>query len=123
VIVSAWAAVEGRRVMVRRVEVPIAKLPAVLDGMSFVQLSDVHLGTTVGRRFMEAVVARANSNHEYHAGAMRWCAHLESLGVRVLRNELVPLERDGQVLQLAGTDDSDPAWRAEGFEEKLELAP
>lgn len=60
-------------------------------------------------------------NHEYFAGPAEWCEHLTSLGVRVLRNELVKLERDGAVLQLAGADD-DPAGRAEHFAEDLNAA-
>lgn len=158
-----WAASEGRRVRVKRVEVALPRLPAALDGLTLVQLSDVHLGPTNGRRFLERTVALTNElqadavvitgdlvdapvhqltdevaplasldaplgtffvtgNHEYHAGPTQWCEHLESLGVRVLRNELVRLERDGAVVQLAGTDDSDPAGRAEGFAEDLALA-
>jgi predicted MPP superfamily phosphohydrolase len=31
-------------------------------------------------------------NHEYHVDAPRWCDHLGSLGVRVLRNEYVELK-------------------------------
>jgi uncharacterized protein len=163
ICLSLWAGIEGRRVRVRRVEVPINGLPLALDGLSLVQLSDVHLGPTVGRRFMERVVDHTNrlqpdvvvitgdlvdapvehlaaevsslarlvskhgtfcvtGNHEYHAGPAHWCRHLESLGIRVLRNERVALNHLGHVLQLAGTDDSDPAGRAEGFAEDLELA-
>ncbi len=54
-------------------------------------------------------------NHEYYAetnpvrGADRWIAHLEALGIRVLRNEHVPIERDGHGFDLAGVDDSHAA--------------
>lgn len=44
----------------REVEVPIAHLPAALDGLRIAQLSDVHIGPTLGRDFMAAVVARVN---------------------------------------------------------------
>ena len=44
-------------------------------------------------------------NHEFYSGADAWCAHLESLGIRVLRNERATLERDGAALDLAGVDD------------------
>lgn len=41
-------------------------------------------------------------NHEYYAGVDEWMAHLPSLGIRVLRNQMVALS-DG--LDLAGIDD------------------
>ncbi len=44
--------------VVRRVRVPIAKLPAALDGYTIVQLTDVHFGWTIGAHFGETVVAR-----------------------------------------------------------------
>ena len=43
------------------IEVPLARLPAALDGLTIVQLSDLHVGMTVGRHFVEEVVARANA--------------------------------------------------------------
>lgn len=57
---SAWAMVEGRSLVVKRVEIPLAKLPSALDGLSIVQLSDVHVGPTIGRAFIERMVATAN---------------------------------------------------------------
>nr|HEX4315182.1 metallophosphoesterase [Kofleriaceae bacterium] len=43
------------------VEVTLAKLPAALDGFTIVQLSDLHVGMTIGRDFVERVVSRANA--------------------------------------------------------------
>ncbi len=45
------------------VEVPVRleRLPAALDGFSLVQLSDVHIGYTIGREFIVDMVARANA--------------------------------------------------------------
>jgi uncharacterized protein len=51
----------GRRVVVRRVSVPLGKLPLSLDGTTIVQLSDVHLGPTIGKRFLDRVVDRVNA--------------------------------------------------------------
>jgi predicted MPP superfamily phosphohydrolase len=51
----------GRRVMVRRVPVPLGKLPAGMHGTTIVQLSDVHVGPTIGRRFLERVVEKVNA--------------------------------------------------------------
>lgn len=52
----------ARRVArVRRIDVPIAGLPPALQGFRIVQLSDIHVGATIKRRWVEAMVARANS--------------------------------------------------------------
>ncbi len=129
---------------VRRVRVPIARLPASASGYAIVQISDVHVGPTIGKGFVEHMVREANAlspdlivitgdlvdgtvaqlqalveplrglrardgvffvtgNHEYYSGADEWIAHLETLGVRVLRNERVPI---GDAFDLAGVDDT-----------------
>ena len=44
-------------------------------------------------------------NHEYYSGADAWIAKWRELGVRVLRNERVSIERDGAAFDLAGVDD------------------
>lgn len=136
----------GRRVVVRRVPVPLAKLPEPLHGTTIVQLSDVHVGPTIGKRFLSRVVERVNAlepdviaitgdlvdgsvprlaqhvaplgrlrarhgvyfvtgNHEYYAGVEEWCAHLATLGVRVLRNERVSIGSEAASYDLAGVDD------------------
>lgn len=141
---------EGKALRVERVEASLAKLPSGLDGFRIVQLSDLHVGPTLGRSFIERVVEEVNGlrpdvvavtgdlvdasvedlarhvapladlvstygtffvtgNHEYHAGAEEWCEHLRTLGVRVLRNEHVVLERGGGAVLLAGIDDYESA--------------
>lgn len=136
----------GRRVVVRRVRVPLEKLPTELHGTTIVQLSDVHVGPTIGKRFLSRVVERVNAlkpdvvaitgdlvdgsvprlaphvaplarlearhgvffvtgNHEYYAGVDEWCAHLATLGVRVLRNERVSIGEGAACYDLAGIDD------------------
>ncbi|HEX5062506.1 MAG TPA: metallophosphoesterase [Kofleriaceae bacterium] len=42
------------------VEVRLAKLPKALDGFSIVQLSDLHVGLTIDRGFVQRVVDHAN---------------------------------------------------------------
>lgn len=56
----ALRAAQGE-VRVKEVEVPIAGLPASLDGFTLVQLSDIHVGPTIGRRHVEALVRKANA--------------------------------------------------------------
>jgi predicted MPP superfamily phosphohydrolase len=46
---------------VKRVRVPLAKLPESASGYKIVQLTDVHIGPTIGRAFLESVVREANA--------------------------------------------------------------
>ncbi|MGZ3181688.1 MAG: metallophosphoesterase [Telluria sp.] len=43
------------------VDVPIADLPQALEGYSIVQISDVHVGPTIKRRYIDAIVNRVNA--------------------------------------------------------------
>ena len=43
------------------VDVRLARLPAASDGTTIVQLSDMHVGATIGRAFVEDVVRRTNA--------------------------------------------------------------
>jgi predicted MPP superfamily phosphohydrolase len=52
---------QARRPRVVRVAVPIANLPPDLAGLRIVQLSDLHVGPTIRRRFVTAVVQTANA--------------------------------------------------------------
>ena len=49
------------KVALREVEVRLRRLPQALDGTTIVQLSDVHVGPTIGRDFIEKVVESANA--------------------------------------------------------------
>jgi uncharacterized protein len=51
----------ARRPRIVRVTVPIADLPSDLAGFRILQLSDLHVGPTIRRRFVDAVVNRANA--------------------------------------------------------------
>jgi len=60
-LITAWGFVNARRTAaVRRVDVPIAGLPQALQGFRIVQLSDVHVGPTIRRPYVERVVAAVN---------------------------------------------------------------
>ena len=141
------------------VEVPIRNLPTPLVDFTIVQLSDIHVSSTIKRAYVQAVVERVNSldadliaitgdvvdgaverlaphtapladlisrhgtyfvtgNHEYYSGAEQWVAEFERLGMRVLANSHVVLERDGAPLVIAGVNDFsahvfNPAWRSD----------
>jgi predicted MPP superfamily phosphohydrolase len=49
-----------RRAPVRRVDVPIAGLPAPLHGFSIAQISDVHVGATIKRGYLDRIVDAVN---------------------------------------------------------------
>jgi predicted MPP superfamily phosphohydrolase len=142
-------------VEVRRVEVVLSRLPRALDGFRIVQLTDLHIGLTLGREFVERVVERTRGlrpdlvaitgdlvdgtpdqlrdevaplaaldaphgvffvtgNHEYYSGAPEWLPELERLGMRVLRNGRVDIERGGASFDLAGIDDHNAHGMAPG---------
>jgi predicted MPP superfamily phosphohydrolase len=142
-----------------RVDVPIADLPAAFAGFSIAQISDLHVGPTIKRRFVEHIVARVNAlgadviavtgdlvdgtvealaahtaplsalaaplgvyfvtgNHEYYSDERAWSKEIARLGLRVLKNEHVILNRGGARLLLAGVTDYgahhfDPAERSD----------
>jgi predicted MPP superfamily phosphohydrolase len=149
-----------RRVKVETVRVPMAKLPKALSGYKIVQLSDIHVGPTIGRAFIEQIVRTTNAlepdvvaitgdlvdgsvadlgalveplkelrakdgvffvtgNHEYYSGVIDWLAHIEKLGIRVLRNERLEL-REG--LDLAGVDDTSAHNFGHGHGQDVERA-
>jgi len=49
-----------RRAGIRRVDVPITGLPAALHGFSIAQISDLHVGPTIKRAYLDRVVDAVN---------------------------------------------------------------
>ena len=61
VIAAGYGYYQARRTpAVREVDVPIANLPPALVGLRIVQISDLHVGSTIKAPFVERVVARVN---------------------------------------------------------------
>jgi predicted MPP superfamily phosphohydrolase len=50
-----------RRARIVAVEVPIANLPPQLEGFSIAQISDVHVGSQIKRKYVDAIVDAVNS--------------------------------------------------------------
>jgi predicted MPP superfamily phosphohydrolase len=135
-----------RRAVVRSVDVAIAGLPSGLHGFTIAQISDVHVGPTIRRGYVEAIVDAVNAlgadmvaitgdlvdgsvaqlaphteplsrltarhgsyfvtgNHEYYSGVGGWVVELRRLGMRVLMNEHVVLEHEGESVVIAGVTD------------------
>jgi predicted MPP superfamily phosphohydrolase len=60
-LATVWGFANARRTArVVRVDVPIAGLPAALDGFTIAQVSDVHVGPTIKRPYVEAIVDAVN---------------------------------------------------------------
>jgi predicted MPP superfamily phosphohydrolase len=60
--VTAIGFINARRLArVVRVDVPIAGLPQELDGYAIVQISDIHVGPTIKRAYLNAIVNKVNS--------------------------------------------------------------
>lgn len=75
---------------VERVEVPIKGLGEGLTGMTVVQLSDLHIGETLDRRFLSHVVEKANA---LGADLVAVTGDLIDGTVQNLRDELAPLAK------------------------------
>jgi predicted MPP superfamily phosphohydrolase len=128
------------------VEIPLKQLPEALSGFTIAQISDLHVGPTIKRQYVDGVVDAVNAldadvvavtgdvvdgrvadlsgdtaplarltakhgaffvtgNHEYYAGEREWTAEFQRLGLRVLMNEHVVIEREGARIVLAGVAD------------------
>ncbi len=60
-VAAGYGYYQARRTpAVREVDVPIANLPPALVGLRIVQISDLHVGSTIKAPFVERVVARVN---------------------------------------------------------------
>lgn len=113
----AWGFAVARRPEVKRVEVPIAGLPKALDGFKLVQLSDVHIGETLDRRFAQAVTDQVNA---LGADAVVITGDLVDGSVARLHDEVEPLAQlrgKHGVFYVTGNHEyyhGGAAWEAEG---------
>jgi predicted MPP superfamily phosphohydrolase len=60
VITSAGMIIARRRPGIVEVRIPVTGLPPALHGFSIAQISDVHVGPTIKRGFVEGIVRRVN---------------------------------------------------------------
>jgi predicted MPP superfamily phosphohydrolase len=90
-IVTLVGFVNARRVaQVVEVEVPIAGLPAAFHGYSIVQISDIHVGPTIKRGYLNAIVTKVNA---LRPDAIAITGDLVDGSVKRLALHTAPLER------------------------------
>ena len=77
-----------RRPPVRCVSVPIENLPSALDGLTITQISDLHVGLTIKRAHVEAVVEQVLS---IDADLIVFTGDLADGSVEQLRHDVSPL--------------------------------
>ncbi|AJP58916.1 serine/threonine protein phosphatase [Pandoraea vervacti] len=105
-----------RLARVVEIDVPIAGLPTALTGFTIVQLSDIHVSSTIRRRYIEAIVEASNA---LKPDLVAITGDLVDGGVPALRDHIAPL---GQLVSRHGTYvctgnheyySGAPAWVAE----------
>ena len=94
-ILAALATIVGfvnarRRARVRRIDVPIAGLPAALHGFTIAQISDLHVGATIKRGYLERIVDAVN---DLGADMIAITGDLVDGSVRDLARHTEPLSR------------------------------
>jgi predicted MPP superfamily phosphohydrolase len=77
-----------RRPAVVEVEVPIANLPQDLEGFRILQITDIHAGLTVKRKFVETLVEQANG---LAPDIIAFTGDLVDGSVPHLRHEVAPM--------------------------------
>ena len=91
VLLTAVGYVNARkRARVRRVDVPIAGLPAALHGFTIAQITDLHVGATIKRGYVDRVVDAVNA---LGADVIAVTGDLVDGSVRDLAPHTAPLSR------------------------------
>jgi predicted MPP superfamily phosphohydrolase len=76
------------RIATKELEVTLDHLPSALDGTTLVQLTDIHVGPTIGRGFIEELVRRTN---ELNPDVVAITGDLVDGSVEELRDAVAPL--------------------------------
>ena len=77
-----------RRAAIEHVEVPLARLPAEFDGFRIVQFTDLHIGSTIKRGFVEGIVEQLV---ELRGDLLAFTGDLVDGSVPWLRDDVAPL--------------------------------
>jgi uncharacterized protein len=115
-VTLAGLMIARQRPRVVEVDIPVANLPEGLHGFSIAQISDVHVGPTIKRGFVEGIVARVN---DLKADLIAVTGDLVDGSVHHLSHHTAPLAglsaRHG-VYFVTGNHEyysGEPAWTAE----------
>jgi predicted MPP superfamily phosphohydrolase len=91
IAVTLVGLVNARRLArVKHVDVPVAGLPPALNGYTIAQISDVHVGPTIHRKYVSAIVDKVNS---LNADAIAITGDLVDGPVARLAKHTAPLAR------------------------------
>lgn len=85
---AIWSAL--RQIRRKEIQVPLERLPAKLDGLTIAQLSDMHVGATLGTEFVERVVKQTN---EMCPDLIAITGDLVDGEAELLRDHLAPLSK------------------------------
>ncbi|HVH10786.1 MAG TPA: metallophosphoesterase, partial [Gemmatimonadales bacterium] len=114
-LAGVWRA---RRPGVVRVRVPIARLPPDLEGLRIVQLSDLHVGPTLKRNFVERVVRITN---DLAPDLVALTGDVADGFPRALRDEVAPLaDLSAPLGKYFVTGNHEYYWDAAGWMRELE---
>lgn len=102
-----------RLARVKEVEIAIAGLPPAFFGYTLVQISDIHVGLTIGRRYIQRIVQRVN---QLEGDLVAVTGDLVDGGVPQLAAKIAPLAelrgRDGVAVVIGNHEyySGAPAW-------------
>ncbi len=105
-----------RRARIVNVDVPLANLPLALHGFSIAQISDVHVGSSIKRQYVEAIVDAVNG---LGADLIAVTGDLVDGSVHELARHIAPLARlrarHGAFVVTGNHEyySGEPAWTAE----------